>query len=260
VNGVAVFNFIDGASYSNSQGADVGGGIVTPGVIHVSAASLENGPSAPNSMVAGYPIFNATIASSNAAASSPSWPTTLGGAAVTVKDSDGASRTAQISYASPGQVNFVVPPGTASGAATVTYTVGGSSVTGAIDVTPTYPNLFEVNGNGLAAAYVLYANGTTSNVYQAQNGAIVAQPVSAGSASSPAYLVLVGSGLGSATSASATIGGISATVAYAGQPGTYPGVDQYNILIPPSLAGKGQVNVVVTTAGLPSNTVNFTIQ
>ena len=92
--------------------------------------------------------------------------------------------------------------------------------------------------------------------------AAVAESISGAgsSAAAPVYLILFGSGLGSATSASATIGGISATVAYAGQPGTYPGVDQYNILIPPSLAGKGQVNVVVTAAGLPSNTVNFTIQ
>jgi uncharacterized protein (TIGR03437 family) len=72
--------------------------------------------------------------------------------------------------------------------------------------------------------------------------------------------VLFGSGLGSAGSATATIGGVNATVAYAGSSGTYPGVDQYNILIPPTLAGKGQVDVIVTAAGLPSNTVNITLQ
>jgi uncharacterized protein (TIGR03437 family) len=232
VNGVAVFNFLDGASYSNSSGADVGGGSVAPGVIHVSGASFENGPSAPGSIVAGFPIFTATIASSTAAASSAAWPTTLGGVTVTVKDSSSTTKTAQISYASPSQVNFVVPSGLASGAATVSYTVNGTAVTGAIDITPTYPNLFTVNTTGGAAAYSQTVNGT-------------------------AYLVLFGSGLGTATSATATIGGVNATVSYAGPQGTYPGLDQYNIAIPASVVGKGQADVIVTAAGLPSNTVNF---
>ena len=70
----------------------------------------------------------------------------------------------------------------------------------------------------------------------------------------------MGSGLGSATSVTATIGGVTANVTYAGAEGTYPGVDQYNILIPPALAGKGKVDVIVTAGGLPSNTVNVTIQ
>jgi uncharacterized protein (TIGR03437 family) len=71
------------------------------------------------------------------------------------------------------------------------------------------------------------------------------------------YLVLFGSGLGSANSATATIGGVSAAVSYAGAQGTYPGLDQYNIAVPASAIGKGQANVIVTAAGLPSNTVNF---
>jgi len=220
VNGVAVFNFIDGASYSNSAGADEGGGIVTPGVISVSAASFEGGPVAPDSIVAGFPLFGAVIASSTAAASSPAWPTTLGGASVTVKDSAGTTRTAQISYASPSQINYVVPSGTATGAATLTVTVGSSTVTGGLNVAATYPNLF-------------------TGFYVVGN-----------------YLVVFGSGLGSATSATATIGGIATTVSYAGPQGTYPGVDQYNIAIPSSLIGKGAASVVVTAAGSPSNTVS----
>jgi uncharacterized protein (TIGR03437 family) len=222
---------------------------------------------APGSIVASYPLFGATIATSTAAAPSAIWPTTLGGTTVSVKDSTGTSRTAQIAYSSPGQVNFVVPSGTATGVATVTMTAGGSSVSGSLNVVATYPNLFTANTTGLAAAYAL--NPLT--------GAITAdsQPIYAGSASAPVYLVLFGSGLGSATSvtsttvtsttvtsttATATIGGVNATLSYAGTPGTYPGLDQYNILIPPSLAGKGQVDVIVTVAGLPSNTVNITLQ
>jgi uncharacterized protein (TIGR03437 family) len=259
VNGVEVFNFIDGASYSNSSGADVGGGIVTPAVLNVSAASFEGGPVAANSIVATVPIFGATIATSTASAATANWPTALGGATVTVTDSTGTARPAQLSYASTTLVNFVVPPGTANGVATVTVDAGGSSVTGSLNVVPTYPNLFMFNSAGLAAAYELL-NGQDVPIFQMQNGSVVAQPVSAGSATNPAYLIVLGSGLGSATTATATIGGVTTQVIYAGQPGTYPGVDKYNILIPPSLAGAGQVDVIVTAGGLPSNTVNFTIQ
>ena len=89
---------------------------------------------------------------------------------------------------------------------------------------------------------------------------IVAQAVSAGTAADPAFLVVVGSGLGSANSATATIGGVATTVSYAGAQGTYKGLDQYNILIPPSLAGKGSVDVLVTAAGKVSNAVKITLQ
>ena len=103
----------------------------------------------------------------------------------------------------------------------MTVTVGAASVTGSLNVVSTYPNLFSVNSSGLAAAYVQYQNGEIANVYRVQDGAIVAQPVSVGTSGNAAYLVLAGSGLGSASSVAATIGGVSAAVSYAGTQGTY---------------------------------------
>src|SRR5207237_787265 len=52
VNGVSVFNFIDGASYSNATGNDAGGGNA-PSLLAVvsSSASYEQGPLAPGSLV-----------------------------------------------------------------------------------------------------------------------------------------------------------------------------------------------------------------
>ena len=44
VNGVAIFNGLDGASWSASRGADIGGGGVRPSSMQVSAASGEGGP------------------------------------------------------------------------------------------------------------------------------------------------------------------------------------------------------------------------
>jgi uncharacterized protein (TIGR03437 family) len=128
-------------------------------------------------------------------------------------------------------LNFLLPSKLATGAGVVTITAGGQTITSHINIQPVYPNLFMASPDGTAA------------------GAITR-----------AYLTLYGSGLGSATSVTATVGGFPATVSYAGPQGTYPGLDQYNILIPDSLAGKGKVDVVVTADGKPSNPVNLVIQ
>jgi uncharacterized protein (TIGR03437 family) len=234
---------------------------VGPAILQVSAASLESGPSTANSIVTAYPIFGATIATSTVAAATATWPTTLGGATVTVIDSAGAARNAEIAYASPGQINYVVPEGTATGIATVRVSAGAGTVTGSLNVVPTYPNLFSVNADRLAAAYVLRPQTSQiTTAYQLKDGAIVAQPVPAGSAADPAFLVVVGSGLGSSSTATATIGGVATTVSYAGAQGTFKGLDQYNILLPASLAGRGPVDVVVTAGGKSSNTVSITLQ
>jgi uncharacterized protein (TIGR03437 family) len=50
-------------------------------------------------------------------------------------------------------------------------------------------------------------------------------------------------------------GGIAATAAYAEPQGQCPGLDQINVQVPPGLAGKGEVDVVVTVSGVAANTV-----
>ena len=86
----------------------------------------------------------------------------------------------------------------------------------------------------------------------------ITAPISQGPAGDQVYLVLFGSGLGTATSATATVGGVNTTVAYAGAQGTYQGVDQYNILLPRGVTGRA--NIVITAAGRPTNTLYVTVQ
>jgi uncharacterized protein (TIGR03437 family) len=253
VNGVAIFNFIDGASYSNANGADAGGGTVKLTAVEVSAASGENGPAAPGSIVSAYSLFGASLASSTAAAPSADWPTSLAGASVSVKDSAGTSRAATLQFVSPGQVNFRVPTDTASGYATVTFNNGTTSVTSNFNVLACYPNLF-IDGTGAAKGYVVRVRNGSNTVES------LSAPIDLGPSTDQVYVVLYGSGLGTVTSATATIGGTSTQVAYAGTSGTYPGVDQYNILVPRSLAGKGSVAVVATASGRLSNAALITIQ
>jgi uncharacterized protein (TIGR03437 family) len=83
-------------------------------------------------------------------------------------------------------------------------------------------------------------------------------PVTGGATS----LVLFGTGIaqGGTALTSAAINGVSAPVFYAGSQGGENGLDQVNIQIPASLAGKGNVNVQLTTEGIAANPVQITVQ
>jgi len=222
VNGVAIFNTLDGGSYSNAQGDDQGGGGVSARAAHFSAASQERGPLAAGSLVSAYAEFNAVLATSTATAASTSWPLTLGGATVTVTDSTGKQMPAGILYASPNQVNYRMPIDAASGAGRVTISAGGVSVNGSVNIAAAYPGIF-------AGSQTLTADGES-------------------------YLILYGTGLG-ASATTATVNGVNAAVTYSGPQGTYPGLDQVNLKIPPGVLGKGRASVVVTAGGKPSNPV-----
>jgi len=246
VNGVAIFNTLDGGSYSNSAGTDEGGGSPSIRATHTSAASGERGPIAAGSLVSAYAEFAATLATSTESAASANWPLTLGGATVTVTDSTNATLSAQISYASATQVNYRMPVSAATGVGKVTITAGGTAVSGTVNIVPTYPGIFKQTADGLAAAQTY--NGT----YQS----VTAAPVSV---AGQVYLILFGTGIATATT-TASINGAAATVQYSGPEGVYPGLDQVNILLPSSLAGAGKVTIVVTAAGKPSNPVYINIQ
>jgi uncharacterized protein (TIGR03437 family) len=59
----------------------------------------------------------------------------------------------------------------------------------------------------------------------------------------------------------ATAGGVSLPVSYAGAQNTaYPGLDQVNVLLPRSLAGKGDVTIQVTVDGQAAEPGHVTIQ
>src|SRR5262249_6017113 len=136
VNGVAIFNTLDGASYSNSARDDRGGGMVSAHAVHYSSASHERGPIALGSIAVAYPEFDAPFPATaeKAAADGKDWPTTLAGATVTVTDSAGAQWPAGIIYAGPEKVYYRVPDKAAAGFGRVTIASGGSSVSGNVNL------------------------------------------------------------------------------------------------------------------------------
>ncbi len=254
VNGVAIFNAADGASYRNAMGDDAGGGLVAANAISRSSASLEGGPVTPGSLVTAFAQFEAKLATGTEASPSPSWPTTLGGATVTVVDSSGAALPAEISFASPKQVNYRVPAAAATGLATVRHTAAGVTVISALNIVAVYPGIFKQNLENLAAAQVArIRDGRT--IYEPVTG-----PITIGPAAEQTTLILYGTGLNSASAVTATIGGAAVPVAYSGPQGTFPGLDQINIPLPADLARRGKVDIVISGAQKPSNPVQVTFQ
>jgi uncharacterized protein (TIGR03437 family) len=75
---------------------------------------------APDSLAS---LFGPSVASQTAAGSAP-FPTSLGGVGVQIVDASGKSMAAPLLYVSPGQINFVVPPGLAPGTATINIVNG----------------------------------------------------------------------------------------------------------------------------------------
>jgi uncharacterized protein (TIGR03437 family) len=127
--------------------------------------------------------------------------------------------------------------------------------------------LFTLNGSGLSAASAVRVSANGTQTFQAafalnSAGSFSANPISMGAATDHVYLVLFGTGLQAAGTAgvTVTVGGITVPVLYAGPQGSFPGLDQVNVQLPASLAGKGNVNIQLTAAGIPANSVQITIQ
>src|SRR5262245_50033491 len=125
-------------------------------VVTVSAASYDpNGILAPDSIAA---AFGTKLATQFAAAASLPLPTSLAGTPVKVKDRAGVERLALLLFVSPGQINYVIPSGTAVGAATVTVQSGDGAISsGTVEVRQVAPGIFTANGGGTGplAGYLL---------------------------------------------------------------------------------------------------------
>jgi uncharacterized protein (TIGR03437 family) len=195
-------------------------------------------------------------------------PLVYEGTSVSIVDSSGKTAPAPMFYVAPDEVDFVVPAGVAAGTAKVTVTANGITQTaGNIQVTSTSASLLTINSAGLPAAYAVRVSASSSqtveSVYSiASNGAIVASPINMGSSTDTVYLILFGTGIAAAGTANTqvTVNGVNASVAYAGPQGGAVGLDQVNLVLPASLAGKGWVNVQLTAGGVAANPVQVAIQ
>jgi uncharacterized protein (TIGR03437 family) len=258
--GAGAYNLSQYYNFSVSSNVPV----QTPAITNENAASFVAGPLAPGSFAT---AFGANLATVTQAIPMP-YPATFGGTTVTFTDSQGVARQAPLAYVSPGQVNYIVPDGTAVGQATVTVTSGQASYSEAVPIAAIDPGIFIFGGTNLVAANVdVVTNGTQTygNVYSVDSsGGLVPAPIDVSQPNTEVYLIIYGTGVrghsSAANSVTVTADGMNLSVAYAGAQPQYPGLDQINVLLPPSLAGAGDVMILVTVDGQAANPGHITIQ
>ena len=233
------------------------------GFLRVVSAAAGVAALAPGELASAYGLG---LATGQPVSEAPPGSISVGGTTVTVKDSSGASTMAPLFYVSPSQVNYQIPGTVALGAATVTVTAeNGTSVYSPTTLTLLAPAVFAMNSTNLVAATAVCVSsgGTDTNEYpyQVVNGAIVAKALNlSGCAKTVLQIYATGMDQATASGVTAAIGGTAATVESAGPEGSWPGLDQIDVDIPASLAGRGRVPLTLSAGGMTSNTAYVNIQ
>jgi len=234
----------------------------------VPAASLRGNVLARESLVS---VFGVRVATATMSASSASWPESLAGTSVKVTDVQGRDWPAKLFFVSAAQVNFLLPAGTAKGPARITVTAGdGATSVANAEIAEVSPGLFSANGDGQGVAAALAVrvapdgSQTLQPVFRLDpaSGRHVGAPLDFGSPSDQLLLSLFGTGLRYRSSLAAVgvrVGGEGAEVLFAGPQAQIEGLDQVNVRLPRSLAGRGEVTILLTVDGQAANPVTVNL-
>ena len=199
-------------------------------------------------------------------------PTELGDVKVYLTDANMVERPAPLFFVSPTQINYLIPTGTVPGEAKVVIVSKGAVVsTGNVTIAEMAPALFTANsdGKGAPAAYAVRvkSDNTQSTESVAQfdptQNKFVPTPINLGPPDEQVILVLFGTGIryySSMNKVSAKIAGVETAVDYAGPQGQFVGLDQVNLRIPRSLIVGGEVDLILTVDGKPSNPVRIHVR
>ena len=191
---------------------------------------------------------------------------------VSVTDSQGTARPAAVVATSAQQVTFVVPAGTAPGIASVTIgSQSGGALSGGTLIDTVAPALYSADGSGAGVAWgaaaTYSADGSTITPQTVANcpsaGACASAPLDLGGPTDTLLVTLYGSGLSGFSgmqNVAASIGGAIATVQSIGPQGDNPGLDQVNLVVSASLAGAGEVPIVLTVDGQTANVVTVNVK
>jgi uncharacterized protein (TIGR03437 family) len=239
-------------------------------VISTNAVQSSAAPSSAVAPASVASFFGSNLSTGTAQATEQPLPTSLAGSTLTVTDSAGTARPAGLIYASTSQINFVVPDGTAPGAATFAITNGSVTQTATASVSLTAPTLFSMNGMGTGVAAATAISAQVANpllqgnvpVFQCNNSGCTSVPINLG-VDTPIYVTFYGTGIrnrSNLTDVAVMINGVSVPVLYAGPTPNFTGLDQVNVGLLLSLRGSGESNVVLQVNGQSSNTVTINIQ
>ncbi|MEP7338547.1 MAG: CHRD domain-containing protein [Acidobacteriota bacterium] len=204
---------------------------------------------APNSIAA---AFGTNLASTTVSATTAVLPFALDGTTVYVN-----GIPARLFFVTQLQVNYLFPEGTPAGEAQVVIVAKDGTVSrGVVNVSASAPGIFTRTSNGLGApAAVASVDGQVFSINMSNaDGTPVA--IDAGN-----FVSLFGTGFRyGSTAMTMSIGGTAVTpLGFAAQ-SQFAGLDQANVQIPQSLAGRGDVDLTLTIDGKTSNTVKLKIK
>jgi len=233
--------------------------LVFPGGI-VNAASFAAGAAlAPGSIVS---VFGQNLAGATSGAPSLPLPTTLAGATLQVGGTE-----APLFFTSSGQINAQLPYDLTAGSRPQVVVKGAAAVTvpETITIAPARPGIFTLSQNGKGQGAILDTQGrVVDGVAPAAAGEVVAvygtglgvtQPTAlSGQAApvNPPSLVTV--------PVTATVGGLPATVQFAGLAPGFVGLYQVNVQIPAGVPAAAAVPLVLLQDGVPSNVVTLALR
>ncbi|MEP7339367.1 MAG: BACON domain-containing carbohydrate-binding protein, partial [Acidobacteriota bacterium] len=235
----------------------------------VSAASYLPNGLAPESIVTAYGV---DLADGTQVASGNNLPFTLLNTSVKARDKEGIEHSARLFFVSPYQINFEMPKSVAFGPAIVTIYNGNDKLFNCpVQIASVAPGLFTANATGKGSVmgqalhYRLNAEFLSESLalWDASQSHFSARPIDLGPEGDQVYLVIYGTGLrfcSSLQTAKAKIGGVDAEVKFVGAQSDFTGLDQVNILLPRSLAGRGEVDLILTVDGQSANVVRVHIK
>ena len=237
-----------------------------PGALEVVNAGSGGAVVAPGSIAS---AFGKQIGSSTQSALTLPLPIMLSGVSLQLKDASKASVMAPLFYVAPNQINFVVPDTVATGIATATILNGGTPPATTVQVATVAPGLFTVNGagTGVPAALAIRRSIATQTdtdvpVFTCDAHGCTSVPIDL-AAGTQVFLELFGTGIrgrSSLANVTATIGGASSQVLFAGAQGQFPGLDQMNVAMPQNFSGHGEQDLVLTVDGHAANTVRVNVK
>lgn len=233
--------------------------------------SVNGASFVPDNVASGAAImsgFGTNLAASTVnATGGQALPTTLGNVQVRITDKNAVARLAQLFFVSAQQINYLVPADTAEGAALTEVLRDGNVVArGSISVTKVWPGLFTAaqSGSGQGVGNVLRIKpGATQPIYES-----ALNPIDLGIAGDKVFLELYGTGIRNKTgpnenptAVKAYFGGVPLTVTYAGNQSEFFGLDQVNVELPSSLAGRNAtLDLVLSVDGRVVNTISFKVK
>ncbi|HNG33749.1 MAG TPA: SBBP repeat-containing protein, partial [Blastocatellia bacterium] len=222
-------------------------------------------------------LFGQGLSTNTVAATGTTLPVTLDGVSVFVTNRNIGIRQCRLFFVSPGQINAALPPiestqddaGIYSGEALVEVRRGSQVLAaGSIEIERAAPALFtaDASGTGFPPALALRVGADGSQVFDPvarfdpATGRFVAVPIDVSNPTEQVFLVLFATGLrhrSDPADVALKLGNETAMVTFAGAAPGQTGVDQLNALLPRSLAGSGEVTVLLTTEGKTSNAVKL---